>query len=682
MSDTPIILCGESINIQADGSAKRFSGVAYSGAVMSVAPYGPLAIDVTGLEIPPTVPIRVDHGDGLTAIIGQGQCRIEAGRLLVSGIIAADTDAGKHLAALAKAGVKLELSVGARPLEKSYVAPREVIRCNGRALTADEGFMLVSKSKLYEISIVDRGADVGGTSLNIAAQSPPADKPAMTFAAWCAAIGVLPEDLTANPELEKRLRQKFNEAMGLAPSPDSSTPDDKEQKTMSTDVSAVSAERERFQKICARCDRAIEIIGADTASKIRSEAIMGGWSLDKTDATLLGCENAALKLQRFRAELPHGPVICANRHVAGGNPRQLVEAMILGRLGRDDLTEKFYGAEVAQRARDQRCGSLVEIIRAGFTLAGHDCPSDAGEMIRASGPSTIDVPTALGGSMDKIAMDSYRQAPATWRSFCANKPTANFREQTGIRINDLGIPSLLPPSGEIKHTNLTESTYAFRADTYALRGVFTRQSVINDDLGLLQDAAMSAGRGAVRKQSDVCYTVLLGNGGSFFDAGNNNYFDGAGTTLQSSQLAVALKMMRQQTSASGDVLDISPSVLLVPPELETTGRELLQSDFIQRLATYSGPTGNVWKGSLSLEVEPRLSASSFTGYSTSAWYLFASPVDAPMIATFLNGSEGPVVEFFGPDADPGSLSYSWRVYSDFGFALADPKAAVKSKGAA
>lgn len=681
MSDTPIILCGDSIDIQADGSAKRFSGVAYSGAVMSVAGHGPLAIDLTGLEIPPTVPIRVDHGDGLTAIIGQGQCRIEAGKLLVSGIIAADTDTGKHLAALAKAGVKLELSVGARPLEKSYVAPREVIRCNGRALTADEGFMLVSKSKLYEISIVDRGADVGGTSLNIAAQSPPADKPAMTFAAWCAAIGVLPEDLTANPELEKRLREKY-EAMGLAPSPDSSTPDDKEQTTMSTDVSAVSAERERFQKICARCDRAAEIIGADTASKIRSEAIMGGWSLDKTDATLLGCENAALKLQRFRAELPHGPVICANRHVAGGNPRQLVEGMILGRLGRDDLTEKFYGPEVAQRARDQRCGSLIEIFRAAFALAGHDCPSDANEMIRASGPSTIDVATALGGSMDRIAMDAYRQAPATWRSFCANKPTANFREQTGIRINDLGIPSLLPPSGEIKHTSLTESRYLFRADTYAIRGQFTRQSIINDDLGLLQDAAMSAGRGAVRKQSDIAYGVLLGDGGSFFASGNGNYFKGAGTTLQSSQLAVALKMMRQQTSASGDVLDISPSVLLVPPELEVTGRELLQSEYIQRLATESGPTGNVWKGSLTLEVEPRLSAPSFTGYSTTAWYLFASPVDAPMIATFLNGQEGPTVEFFGPEADPGSLSYSWRVYSDFGFALADPKAAVKSKGAA
>ncbi len=677
MSDTPIILCGESIDIQADGSAKRFSGTAYSGNVMSVAPYGPLAIDLTGLEIPPTVPIRVDHGDGLTAIIGQGQCRIEAGKLLVSGILAVDTDAGKHLAALAKAGVRLELSVGARPLEKSIVGPREVVRCNNRALVTDEPWMLVTKSRLYEISIVDKGADVGGTSLNIAAQSPTADKPTMTFEAWCAAIGVLPEDLSANPELEKRLREKYNEAMGLAPSPDSSTQDD-EEKAMSTDV---TAERTRFQTICARCDRAIDIIGADTAGRIRSEAIAAGWSLDQTDAALLRCENAALKLQRFRAELPHGPTICTGRHVAGGNPRQLVEGMILARLGRDDLTEKFYGAEVAQRARDQRCGSLIEIFRAGFALAGHDCPSDVGEMIRASGPSTVDVPTALGGSMDKLVLDAYRQAPATWRSFCANKPTANFRTQTGIRINDLGIPSLLPPSGEIKHTSMSESLYEFRADTYGLRGVFTRQSVINDDLGLLQDAAMSAGRGAVRKQSDVCYTVLLANGGSFFDAANGNYFEGAGTTLQSSQLAVALKMMRQQTSASGDVLDISPAVLLVPPELETTGRELLQSDFIQRLATDSGPTGNVWKGSLTLEVEPRLSAASFTGYSTTAWYLFASPVDAPMIATFLNGSEGPVVEFFGPEADPGSLSYSWRVYSDFGFALADPKAAVKSKGA-
>ena len=154
--------------------------------------------------------------------------------------------------------------------------------------------------------------------------------------------------------------------------------------------------------------------------------------------------------------------------------------------------------------------------------------------------------------------------------------------------------------------------------------------------------------------------------------------------MQASSLATAVAMMRAQTDADGAVLDIAPKTLLIPPELEPTAKALLQSDYIQLTSTSAAgaPTGNIWKGALALEVEPRLSSASFTGYSALAWYLFASQMDAPMIVSFLNGAESPTVEFFGLDADPNTLGVSWRVYHDFGAALADPKAAVKSKGEA
>jgi hypothetical protein len=42
----------------------------------------------------------------------------------------------------------------------------------------------------------------------------------------------------------------------------------------------------------------------------------------------------------------------------------------------------------------------------------------------------------------------------------------------------------------------------------------------------------------------------------------------------------------------------------------------------------------------------------------------------------------PTVETFGLDADPNTLGFAWRVYYDFGAALAEYRAGVKSKGAA
>ena len=60
--------------------------------------------------------------------------------------------------------------------------------------------------------------------------------------------------------------------------------------------------------------------------------------------------------------------------------------------------------------------------------------------------------------------------------------------------------------------------------------------------------------------------------------------------------------------------------------------------------------------------------------------MFGAPFTSPVVAAFLNGQETPAVEFFDLSAEPNRLAASWRVYFDFGGALGDPKAAVKSNG--
>jgi hypothetical protein len=60
--------------------------------------------------------------------------------------------------------------------------------------------------------------------------------------------------------------------------------------------------------------------------------------------------------------------------------------------------------------------------------------------------------------------------------------------------------------------------------------------------------------------------------------------------------------------------------------------------------------------------------------------LFAAPSASPMIVAFLNGKQTPTTEFFGLDQTVEKLCVSWRVYHDFGAALCDYRAAVRSAG--
>ncbi len=625
----------------AAGGEKKPTAIilAYSGGAMTVPNFGSVVIDLAELDISAAVPLLIDHDSSLQGVVGSGVARIEGSQLIVSGTLATTNEAGEKVIELGKGGFPWQASVGVQTLERKRIAAGQTITVNNKQITAGAGGLtLVQRGSLREVSICAVGSDPS-TSVAIAA-SLAKGKRQMTDTNN-AATELLPENaegLTDQERIQARWgRESWHDPNG--------GPRRRAQQAM---ISA-SAGRIEFSDF---------------------------------ESQLLRDKLADSELALLRATAPKGPSVHAGTQ--GGSPHAVIEGMLLAHLGAESLGEKTLGAATMQMARDHRAGSMLEIMKASFALDGREIPSDQNQMIRA-GFSTVSLPTALGNTANKIAMEAYQQAVPTWRSFCAIKSASNFKQHTGVRLTDRFNLKELPPAGTIKHGSLSESTYAYQIDTYAKMLRLTRQDIINDDLGLFNDTAQAFGRGSQRKLSDIVYTVALANAGSFFHAADNsNYQEGAGTALQASALTSALLLMRGQTDADGAVLDIAPKTLLVPPELEETAKALLQSDFIQLTSTTAAgaPTGNVHKNALALEVESRLSNSTFTGYSALAWYLFASPADAPLIAAFLNGQESPTIEFFGLDSEPSNLGVTWRVYIDFGAALADPKAAVKSKGEA
>lgn len=606
-----LLISAAEVEIQATGKPTTVSIVAYTGGLMTVPGWGPVAINLAGVDASAEqISLLADHDASLKGIVGHGRAVVANGKLLVQGTISPSTEAARQVIDLARSGFRFQASVGVTPVDYERVRPGETVEVNGRAVKAPaSGFTLVRAGVLREVSIVALAAD-RGTSVAIAAQH-------------------------------------------------------KDQSM--ADTATLTAEQIRAEAL-AETNRitAIRQACGGRFGDIEAQAIDEGWDQQQTELAVL------------RASRPTATPFYGRREAPS---KAVLEAAILAHMGCDHLAAKHLGADAAQQAHELRATNLVDLCRAALMIDGKDAPHGREGMIRAA-LSTYSLPMALGDAANKVLFEAYTESPATWQAFAAVKSTNDFKDHTGVRPSDTGDLQPLPPGGEIKHGGIKEATYKYSVDTFAKMLSIDRRDIINDDLSMFDDTARSLGRAAMRSLSDLVYTVLLANANSFFGTGHANYSEGAGTALASASLATGIAKMLAQRDDEHRDLDIRARTLLVPPELQQTAKELLQSDFIQR-ASNDLPTGNALKNSVSLEVEPRLSNSDrFTGTSAKAWYLFASPQDTALVVAFLQGKQSPTVEFFGFDADPNTLAATWRVFFDYGCALADHRAAYRAKGEA
>lgn len=103
-----LVLAGGEVEIQAAGEkAASVHIVAYTGGVMTVPGWGPVALNLAGIDISaPQVSILADHDATLRGIVGHGQAAVAGGKLLVQGTIAHTTEAARHIVELARGGFR------------------------------------------------------------------------------------------------------------------------------------------------------------------------------------------------------------------------------------------------------------------------------------------------------------------------------------------------------------------------------------------------------------------------------------------------------------------------------------------------------------------------------------------------------------------------------------------------
>jgi len=597
--------------------------VAYNGGTMTVPMWGLIAIDLAGLELG-TVPILADHESRRSGVVGHGRALVQDGKLIVAGSVSAAGAAAREIVEAARNGFPWQASVGVQVIEHEQVQAGRRIEVNGKTVTAPQGGLtLVRRGKLREVSITSLGCD-GGTAVSIAASQRKTERAIM----------------------------------------------DTDVQTI--DEQAIRAdERDRINRIEATCAGPSSGWGTQQqrVDQLKASALAGEISEKDLSAQML----TILRESRPKLNAAIRPAQMVSHATA-------IEAALLSRMGLSELGERTLGPLAMEHGAQLKANHALDLCRAALMYEGVETPSGREEMVRAA-LSTHSLPVALGNLANKVLLDAYTESPASWRSFCAVRSTSDFKKNTAIRPSFTTPLEPVAPGGEIKHGTVGEWLAEYQVDTFGKMLSIDRRDLVNDDLGAFDETARALGRSAMRKVSDLVFEVLLANAGSFFDAGRGNYMDGADSALTFDGLAQAITLMMLQRDDEGNDLDLRPRTLLVPPELQTTARALLESEYLEQIAERT-PTGNSLRRAVSIEVEPRLSNTAKFGSQASDkhWYLFTSPSAVPMVVAFFEGRQSPTVEYFGLDHQANKLAVTWRVYHDFGTALVDPRAAVRSAG--
>ena len=90
--------------------------VAYTGGFMTVPGWGPLCIDLNGLEAG-QVAVLADHDANRSGVVGHGLASVEDGKVIVRGQISADGEAAREVVSAAKNGFPWQASVGLQVIQ-------------------------------------------------------------------------------------------------------------------------------------------------------------------------------------------------------------------------------------------------------------------------------------------------------------------------------------------------------------------------------------------------------------------------------------------------------------------------------------------------------------------------------------------------------------------------------------
>ena len=299
-------------------------------------------------------------------------------------------------------------------------------------------------------------------------------------------------------------------------------------------------------------------------------------------------------------------------------------------------------ADAAPGANELRGHSLVELARESLQREGLQANfGDNMELARQAINSTSTFPAIMSNLANKSVMTGFNEAETTFQIWAGKGSNRDFKEAARVALSEAGNLELVPEGGQFPQDVFGEASARTKVATYGKIFSLTRQAIINDDLGLFSKIATKYGSAAKRLVNKMVYAQLTGtvkmqDNVALFDAKHGNVAT-TGEALSLKAIAKAITAMRRQKGITDAAnLNITPKYLVVPPELEVTAYQIVNST-----AAVDGVNSGVvnpYKGRFVVVADAELT-------DPDAWYLVADASQHDTIeVTYLNGVETPRLE--------------------------------------
>lgn len=306
-------------------------------------------------------------------------------------------------------------------------------------------------------------------------------------------------------------------------------------------------------------------------------------------------------------------------------------------------------------------GRILEVNKLFSMPSGH-----RRSMLLEESLTTSDFPMLFGDVLDRMLLANYQAKPPVWRRFMKHSIVNDFRQNYRFRV--WGSDNALPVVAEKADYTLGDRStirYPIKVQKYGRKFEIDWESIVNDDLGALQDTPTRFATAAIRTEARLATGLYAGDVGThmdeehaqpwpYTDPSTYNLFEiginAVATPLSIPAIIAALAAMSQFVDLNGEPIENSARMLVVPPVLEIPARELVTSAWKMWIDQAGGATPTAYPMSnvlsqtqLEVIVDPYLPFIDTVNGQT-GWYLFADPSNLPcMEFAHMSGHEVPEI---------------------------------------
>jgi Mu-like prophage major head subunit gpT len=306
--------------------------------------------------------------------------------------------------------------------------------------------------------------------------------------------------------------------------------------------------------------------------------------------------------------------------------------------------------------------SMVELARDCLRQSGLSYTGNPAAVLARALISMSDLPAIMGDSVNRTMRMAYEAAPSGLKRVARQTTARDFRMKHRIQMS--AAPTLQPVNERVPGRSDRGPERDLRALHLRPADWFHPPGVRQDDLGALNDITRRMGIAAANFESQFLVNIVQRNA-LMADGYQHGNLAATGAALSSTSHSAARSAMRLQTEMSGQLINIVPKFILVPPALETLAEQVTTS--IQAVET-----GNVNVFSfLNVLVEPRLTS------STKWWLADPTSIDG-LEFSYLEGETGPQIQSeVGFEVD----GIRFRIRLDYGGAFGEPRGWYQQPGA-